>query len=165
MAKKKKKMTNPAVLLQNITRPTHEPRTDRGERCFHATPLGPAHLTPRVILDPETLDEWVSFVVSCSQQTDSHLAPSRVACPQRPPPQHHPLPTRKSNPRSNNPRRTIKTIKTYQDHRGARCRRRHKGCALYYHYWWQHSLLDVGDGCDATEKGRLLFSDALVGGW
>ena len=34
------------------------------------------------------------------QQTDSHFAPSRVACPQRPPPQHHPLPTRKSNRQS-----------------------------------------------------------------
>ena len=49
---------------RNITRPTHEPRTDRGERCSDATPLGPAHLTPRVFMDPETLDEWVSFVVS-----------------------------------------------------------------------------------------------------
>ena len=94
---KKKKNNNKSrgITIQNITRPTHEPRTDRGERCSHATPLGPARIALVDLTDPETLDEWVIFVVSCSQQTDSHLAPSRVAYSQRPPPQHQPLPTQK----------------------------------------------------------------------
>ena len=64
LTKKKKQQKISRVTLQNITRPTHTPRTDRGERCSNATPLGPAPLTLAVTRDPETLDEWVSFVVS-----------------------------------------------------------------------------------------------------